>query len=168
MIEELDTDLEDFSQVNRIRCFLHIVNLIAKSLLKQFDVPAKRPSGDLDEEVDEQLQELAREFNLEEATTQAFDNSDGDDDDVDGIVDAGDLFSAHEKAAFEADVRPVQLTLAKVSFRADRVRARELSRLLSNPAAKTCIQGHPFDDYPLASVERNRAGNGDGRSYHAA
>jgi hypothetical protein len=119
MIEELDMDLEDFSQVNRIRCFLHIVNLIAKSLLKQFDIRVKKPSEDLDEttgQMDEQLQELANEFRFEEATTQAFNNGDGDDDDADGMLDADELFSAHEKAVFEADVRPVQLTLAKVSF----------------------------------------------------
>ncbi|KAG2031558.1 hypothetical protein BDR03DRAFT_875694, partial [Suillus americanus] len=29
----------------RTRCFLHIVNLVAKSLLKQFNVPKNKPTS---------------------------------------------------------------------------------------------------------------------------
>ncbi|KAF8581722.1 hypothetical protein K439DRAFT_1353049 [Ramaria rubella] len=43
MSDQLDQFVKDFPrEANRTRCFAHIVNLIAKSLLKQFDIPAKR------------------------------------------------------------------------------------------------------------------------------
>ena len=39
MIDELEQMMEEFAgDPNRIRCILHIVNLVAKSMLKQFDV----------------------------------------------------------------------------------------------------------------------------------
>ena len=121
MVAELDETIKEFSEVNRIRCFLHIVNLIAKSLLKQFDVWVKEADADADADeatidMNEQLQEFAHDFGLEEGLTQSFKGGDEDDDDDDGMVDAAELFSAHEKADFEADVRPVQLVLAKVSI----------------------------------------------------
>ncbi|TFK59204.1 hypothetical protein BDN72DRAFT_749728, partial [Pluteus cervinus] len=38
MVEELEKTLFPFFKVlSRIRCFLHIINLVAKSLLHQFD-----------------------------------------------------------------------------------------------------------------------------------
>ncbi|TFK47878.1 hypothetical protein OE88DRAFT_1608415, partial [Heliocybe sulcata] len=38
MIKELPNLLPDFpGDANRVRCFLHIVNLVAKSILKLFD-----------------------------------------------------------------------------------------------------------------------------------
>jgi hypothetical protein len=50
MIDELVDLLPRFpGQANRCRCFLHIVNLIAKTLLKQFDVPKKGVDAALDE-----------------------------------------------------------------------------------------------------------------------
>ncbi|KAA1479016.1 hypothetical protein DENSPDRAFT_751612, partial [Dentipellis sp. KUC8613] len=40
MVDELAELIDGFSgQVARTRCFAHVVNLVAKSLLRQFDVP---------------------------------------------------------------------------------------------------------------------------------
>ena len=48
MVEEMDWLIASFSATSRTRCFLHIVNLIAKSLLKQFEIkkPKTKP-GDV-------------------------------------------------------------------------------------------------------------------------
>ncbi|KAG1871907.1 hypothetical protein C8R48DRAFT_556663, partial [Suillus tomentosus] len=38
MVNELSDLLEDFpGETNRTQCFLHIVNLVAKTLIRQFD-----------------------------------------------------------------------------------------------------------------------------------
>jgi|SRR5882724_1347161 len=65
MIEQLTKNLSDFSKVNCTWCFLHIVNLCTKSIIRQFDVQKK----DTDEPVDDtehELQDLTEEINLEE------------------------------------------------------------------------------------------------------
>ena len=39
MVEHLATLIEDFpGAANQTRCFTHILNLVAKSILRQFDV----------------------------------------------------------------------------------------------------------------------------------
>jgi hypothetical protein len=49
MINELVDMLPKFpGAANRCRCFLHIVNLITKSLLKQFDIPKKDINAAID------------------------------------------------------------------------------------------------------------------------
>jgi hypothetical protein len=96
MISELDDQLDDFSEVNRIRCFLHIVNLVAKSLLKQFDVANKRgDNGDADDQEPESLlAELAKDFEHEESVTQSRDDADNEMlDDVDGVLDEDDAMT---------------------------------------------------------------------------
>src|ERR1700733_4848515 len=41
MVEEMAKTLTAFSEVNHTCCFAYIINLIAKSLLKQFDLKEK-------------------------------------------------------------------------------------------------------------------------------
>lgn len=57
MVEEFEFTIDDFSANNCGCCFLHIVNLLAKSFLKQFD--AKKNSGDAGDDVE--LDELVTE-----------------------------------------------------------------------------------------------------------
>jgi hypothetical protein len=47
MIEHLSTLIENFpGAANQTRCFTHILNLVAKSILRQFDTPKKAADGD--------------------------------------------------------------------------------------------------------------------------
>ena len=65
MIEQLTKNLSDFSKVNCSQCFLHIVNLCAKSIIRKFDVQKK----DTDKLVDDtkcELQDLTEEIDLKE------------------------------------------------------------------------------------------------------
>ena len=93
----------------RTRCFLHVINLVAKSLIKQFDLP--KESSDLD---------MARDLNRDDEATIA-ENGDGDQDaeDVDnedGLVDEIEQLTVHERTALETNIRPIRLTLVKVSY----------------------------------------------------
>ena len=54
MINKMDMMLTWFSSVNCTHCFAHILNLVTKSLLKQFDVKQdEKKDGDLND--DEQM-----------------------------------------------------------------------------------------------------------------
>lgn len=50
MIEELDFELDAYDQTNHTRCFLHVVNLVAKSFLKPFKVKKKKGESQKDAE----------------------------------------------------------------------------------------------------------------------
>jgi hypothetical protein len=65
MITELANILPDFSKVNHTWCFLHIVNLCAKSIIKQFDVQKKQDNEPLSE-AECELQGLAGDIEFEE------------------------------------------------------------------------------------------------------
>jgi hypothetical protein len=74
MITELTKILPSFSEVGHTWCFLHIVNLIAKSIIKQFDVQKKREEQHLydaeqelqDNTAEQELHDLAGDVDLEE------------------------------------------------------------------------------------------------------
>ena len=38
MIDKLDKLIPEFSKVNHTHCFLHVINLVGQTLVKQFDV----------------------------------------------------------------------------------------------------------------------------------
>jgi hypothetical protein len=116
MIEVLDDDLSTFSEVNRVRCFLHIVNLIAKSLLKEFDGRKQGPrifdqSGD-EAEVDCHLEELTQNFEAEELTTQDEREDDGGEEEE--LEDVEDVLDEQDRAIFKREGKHVHLVLSKV------------------------------------------------------
>ena len=119
MIDKLVDLLPNFSgQANHCRCFLHIVNLIAKTLLKQFDVPKKDAESALDD-AERELLELAAGIDMEEMVTVAEegagDKDNEENDDVEGWVDEMALLSEEERVALRENVGPVRLVLVKVS-----------------------------------------------------
>ena len=65
MVSELETLIPEFSAVNHTRCFLHVNNLVGRSLVKQFDVPKKVAGSENDEE-DDELLELAGDMEYED------------------------------------------------------------------------------------------------------
>ena len=117
----MDDQIIYYSVVNRVRCFLHIVNLIAKAMLKQFDACKRKNGGEvIDDELEAALKELAADMDNEERVTQAFGNGvnddDEDDDNVTDVeVDDAIQMTAEELAEFQTELRPVMLVLAKVS-----------------------------------------------------
>ena len=119
MIQELETLTPEFAGfASHTRCFLHIVNLVAKALLRQFD--AKKTTVKRDNELAAWADELAKE----EVMVDEIDDDDRDDDDdsdnkkvdnEDGLVDEMDDKTNDEWINLEDSIRPVKLALAKVS-----------------------------------------------------
>ena len=110
-----------------MRCFLHIVNLVAKSIIKQFNIPKKREDEHLDE-AEQELCDLAGDIELEEqeaveVMTQHqmggnmdLETEDKNDDDIDGWVDKMMLLSPAEREQVKEDIWPVKLVLVKVRY----------------------------------------------------
>src|ERR1700735_611497 len=114
MVGELSTLLRDFpGEANRTQCFLHIVNLVAKQLLKQFDVPCKDADSALNE-AEKELFNLAAGVDIEELVTAAERGARAgseDNDDMDGWVDEMEELDAEEHAVLKESVLPVWLVL---------------------------------------------------------
>lgn len=113
MIDKLQALLPEFAgREGHTRCFLHTTNLVAKSLISQFDVKKRSTiesessdgSGNIGEE-----QETIFKATVENTSA-------GDEDNADGLVDERDNMSPSERSAHEVAIRPVQLVLAKVSI----------------------------------------------------
>ena len=122
MVNELETLLPSFSTVNHTRCFLDVNNLVARTLVKQFDAPKQTADQDFDEE-NEVLIELAGNMEFEEHITkerlleETDDNLGGKDDDIDGWIDEMVALSQAERDVLKNAARPVKIVLVKVSGR---------------------------------------------------
>ena len=126
MIEHLSTLIKNFpSTANQTWCFNHILNLMAKSILRQFDTPKKAvdgDSGDFDN-AKEALAALTQELEDTQAGaddgTEESDNDDedgGKDDNEDGLGnECGGMLDA-EVAELEDTLVPIWLMLAKASW----------------------------------------------------
>ena len=135
MVEHLSTLVENFpGAANKTRCFTHILNLVAKSILWQFEARKTRKAGDNSEDADDAkkaLASLARELEieyntdmneelaeLEEEDVDSEEESEVDldrDDNEDGLGDELNGMSKEEVAELEETVIPIRLMLTKVS-----------------------------------------------------
>ena len=99
---------------NHVRCFAHIINLVAKTVLRQFDVARKGDdaNGADADDAAALLGELVAGIDVD-----GLDEDDGigEDDDVDGWVDERTDLSEEEREELRESVLPVKLVLAKVS-----------------------------------------------------
>ncbi len=119
MVSFLSTIIDNFpGAMNHTHCFAHTVNIVAKAILKQFDVP-KAPasdSGTLDD--CSALQDLSEDLDTEDQSTlEAWEAAD-DDDEEDRPLNTWDNY--HEGLSNEQleqlDIRtqPVRSMLVKV------------------------------------------------------
>ena len=84
MIEHLSTLIESFpGAANQTRCFTHILNLIAKSILHQFDVPQKKEGEEDLDDATNALEVLGQELEIASDNLNNDEESDADEDDVD-------------------------------------------------------------------------------------
>ena len=115
MINELAKLVDDFpGSANQTRRFLHILNLIVKSIIQQFDVPTSNKlsdGNDVDESVDEGTEELLKlagdiDFK-EEITAGAGDEDDVmNDDNNEGWVDKHEGMTEEELVDLSERVQP--------------------------------------------------------------
>jgi len=128
LVQELETIVKSRdwsphwnSSEKRIRCFLHVLNLVSQSLLRQFDAPKKktgagiggfrvnteRESGDVDAQTEAEL--AATSLDKDPRT----DLREGDDDD-EGLVDEIKQMPRAEAEKVQRETKPVRLAIAKV------------------------------------------------------
>ena len=121
MIETLEVLIDDFpGAANQTHCFLHILNLVVKSILRQFDLPKKKDhsANDWHDENDETI-DLAAEELLKLAGDVDFEgnlmvNDEEEDDNDEGWIDEREEMTAGELRELSASVAPVSLLLTKV------------------------------------------------------
>jgi hypothetical protein len=122
MIKYLANTLEAFpGEPKQIRCFAHIINLVAKCIMKQFDEPKKR---NRDNEKDDEngnaaeielvLQELAEEIEDFEDENECEEEDRRDGHEENGESDGREGMSDEQIHELDENVRPVRLVLAKV------------------------------------------------------
>lgn len=125
MIADLAELNESFAGLaNHIRCFAHVNNLVAKTVLNQFDTRrgADATAGSEGAGEGDDLAALLAEIEagkdledapvaVDEKATQGMD----EDDDVDEWVDELENLTEEERERIGEDVLPLKLVLAKVS-----------------------------------------------------
>jgi hypothetical protein len=117
MIEHLSLHLEDFPDApNQTRCFLHILNITAKAMLKQFDIP-KPKNGVAMDNAARALASLAEDLDAEEQ--EAYDAQDcrdneAEDPPLDRWIDYQEGLTVEEKNKIDLSIRPVWSMLTKV------------------------------------------------------
>jgi hypothetical protein len=124
MVESLEELIDDFpGAANQTRCFLHILNLVVKSILKQFDLPKKKKASHNDDEIDkdidkgldqavEELLKLAGDIDLE---GDLMGDGEGEDDNEEGWIDEHEEMAEDELKELSESVAPVRLLLTKVT-----------------------------------------------------
>ena len=127
MVEHLSTLIENFpGAANQTQCFSHILNLVAKSILRQFEVQKKTGRNKNLEDENDALAALAQELEVEDGGDLPPDDQEGEaegddgddeveDDDEDGLVDECDGMSEEEVTELEDSIVPVRLMLTKVT-----------------------------------------------------
>jgi hypothetical protein len=106
MIDKLSDLVTEFpGAANHTRCFLHVLNLVVKSIIKQFDLP-KKQKGKLDD--------WAGDLENEELKARNDVNDDDDDDNTEGWIDERELMTEDEREELDESVEPLKLMLTKV------------------------------------------------------
>jgi hypothetical protein len=119
MIDKIPNLIESFpGDENQARCFNHVIVLVAKSSIRQFDVPKGQADAALDE-AERELKELAEGIDIEDEKTRSewegTDKEEDEVDNVDGWVDKVARLSVADCEELEENIRPVRLVLVKVS-----------------------------------------------------
>jgi hypothetical protein len=97
MIESLSKLIASFASDSKCtRCFNHVIALVAKRLIHQFDVPKKDTDATMDE-AEKELRDLAKGMDIEEKLTWSEQDADGNDKDDDEDQGLEMLTEAHAK-----------------------------------------------------------------------
>ena len=135
MVDELAGRLKEFpGATNRTRCFTHIINLVVKGIMYQFDVPSKK-SGAFTDERAEAYHMIAGDIEMDELLTQVESENSQEDkdgplhDNDKGWIDEWDNMAEEDVDKLEDSMRPLQYLLTKVSGRkCCKVFANQLTR----------------------------------------
>lgn len=104
---------------SRVRCVLHITNLVAKSLLKPFDSPKKgsKKNANIDFEAEEETADWGEDDEGEgdEGEDELVDDGENEADDLDGWVDEVESLSRDDRVELQGHIRPLKSILVRVS-----------------------------------------------------
>ena len=120
MIKELTNLIDNFpGPANQTQCFLHILNLVVKSIIQQFDIPTSKKDTEDNDGMDEatnELLKLADDIDLEEELTVSTGDKDDtiDDDNNEGWIDEHEEMTEQQLFELEESVQLVRLLLTKV------------------------------------------------------
>jgi hypothetical protein len=120
MIKELaDLVVEFPGPANQTRCFTHILNLVVKSILRQFDLPNPKSGKSLDD-ASKELLSLAGDVEDEEDIVcregeGGVAAEEPEDDNLEGWIDERISMDDDDLDELEESVKPVRLLLTKVS-----------------------------------------------------
>jgi hypothetical protein len=116
MIDHLANLLEAFpGSANRTRCFAHILNLVAKCIMKQFDAPKKKKTHDNDGSDDNDEDAADLQGALDELEEELEDDGIEKGDDGNWEFDIRIELTEGEIEELETTVKPVRCVLNKVS-----------------------------------------------------
>ena len=98
-------------EMSRVRCILHITNLVAKSMMKLFDVPKKRSWGHgANKSSSHGSSDDEHKVNQGGPSTE-----DGEGDNVEGWVDETEQLMGAKHKRLEEAIHPLWMILVKVS-----------------------------------------------------
>jgi hypothetical protein len=107
MIEYISNSLDDFpGRTNQTRCFVHTVNLIAKSILKPFDTQ-KMKEIKLFNDVAHALSDLAKGHESHDSESEDKDEEDDEDEDDSEVEE--------DNNELDTSLEPIRAMLLKVS-----------------------------------------------------
>ena len=137
---------------NRTRCFTHILNLVVKVILGQFDMPKSTRENVLDGAL-QALRDLAGNFEMEEAIMDERDKDNDDKDDNEG--DPRAWLSVEEQDELDVSVHPVRLVLVKVSSNSEPLNWQVTHINEPNLAPKTCVLNQELLNDSPPSLDSN-------------
>ena len=118
MINHLSMLLDNFPGTsNQTWCFLHILSITAKAIIKQFDI-LKAKIGVVLDQAAQALASLAEGLDVEEQDTygaQECRDDEANDPPLDWWTDFQDSLTEQQRDELELSIQPVQATLTKVS-----------------------------------------------------
>jgi hypothetical protein len=117
MIDALMAQIREFpGEVNRTRCFNHIVALVAVRVVCQFNVP-KGDNTDGTNDAEKELRELAEGSDIEETVSQReWESAEDDDEDDEDLAEwQDDEMTALDREALDASLKPGRMLMIKVS-----------------------------------------------------
>ena len=128
MVEKLGELIDDFpGAANQTCCFLHILNLVVKRILKQFDLPKskeKKKEGDNDDDdgndddeiINQAVEELLKLASDVDKEGELMASDEEEDDNDEGWIDECEEMTKAEIKELSASIAPVRLLLTKVNL----------------------------------------------------
>jgi len=122
MVDKLAMLIPEFEgEASHTRCFLHTINLVAKSLIREFDVSKKDAEQAWEEAAADSdvLIALSSEIEMEDRQTMDqyganITEEDDPQDNDEGWVNEVDLLTDEQSVELQTNIRPVKLVLLKV------------------------------------------------------